>query len=331
MAFGTLTEQLDTMYTATWRIRRKEIVDQVFNATPFYYLMMKNGRKRSESGGRSIEEPLRYGKNETVTSVGRGDTVELEYTDVLRVSNWDWKYVTGHILRYFTDEQKNRGKQAQINMVNSAIDTLRDSLIDDFETKLFADGTGNAGKDINGLGNIVPIDPTAGTVGTIDRATYPWWRSNVRNMIDEEVSVHLLPRMRTMWNDCGQLGMSKSRFPNFIVCDQATYEKYEEECFEIGRIQMPDKGMMDLGFGELAFKGAPITWSPACPANTMFFLNSEFLSFIVDNFAFMKLGEWMPIYNTPGPDKVGHNMSVCNLTASNMAKHGRIYNIDVSS
>lgn len=30
----TLTEQLNTMYTTTWYLRRKEVVDNIFNATP---------------------------------------------------------------------------------------------------------------------------------------------------------------------------------------------------------------------------------------------------------------------------------------------------------
>ena len=30
----TFTEQLDTLYTTTWQLRRKAIVDQIFNATP---------------------------------------------------------------------------------------------------------------------------------------------------------------------------------------------------------------------------------------------------------------------------------------------------------
>lgn len=52
------TEQLDSLYTTTFQLRRKQIIDQVFNATPFFYLMTRKGKRRTETGGRWIEIPL---------------------------------------------------------------------------------------------------------------------------------------------------------------------------------------------------------------------------------------------------------------------------------
>ncbi|MCJ7828528.1 MAG: hypothetical protein MUP81_02175, partial [Dehalococcoidia bacterium] len=98
---NTLTEQLNTMYTTTWYLRRKTIVDNAFTATPFWYLMTKKGKRSTQTGGRSIEIPLQYAKNETVKFIGRGGTVELEATDPLTVCHYNWKYLTGHIIRYF--------------------------------------------------------------------------------------------------------------------------------------------------------------------------------------------------------------------------------------
>lgn len=58
-----LTEQLNTMYTTTWYLRRKTIVDNAFTATPFWYLMTKKGKRSTQTGGRSIEIPLQYAYN----------------------------------------------------------------------------------------------------------------------------------------------------------------------------------------------------------------------------------------------------------------------------
>ena len=99
-----------------------------------------------------------------------------------------------------------------------------------------------------------------------------------------------------------------------------------EEALEIGRILMADRKMADLGFGDLSFKGAPITWSPAAPNYEMRFLNTNHLKWTTDAIANLKLGEFKPIVQQP-EDYVAHSMSVCNLTCDNRVKQGVLYNV----
>ena len=322
----TLTEQLNTMYTTTWYLRRKTVVDNAFNATPFWYLLSKKGKRSTQEGGRSIEIPLQYAKNETVKFIGRGGTVELEATDPLTVVHWNWKYLTGHIIRYFADFQQNRGKAQLIKKVNADIDNLQSSLIDKLETSLFSDGTGDGNMAIDGVGNIIAISPTTGTVGNLDRATYSWWRNNYKNMSGEAASIYLRKRMGTMFNNCGQMGEGVSRFPDIIVCAQDVYEIYESEALEISRILIGDRKMADLGFGDIAFKGRPITWSPSCPATYLYMLNTSVMEWVADPIENFTLGEWLPIINQPR-DTVAHTMTVGDLTAGNCKRLGVIYNI----
>lgn len=324
MAAPTLTEQLNTMYTTTWYLRQKKVVDQIFNATPFWYLMSKKGKRSTQSGGRSIETPLSYAKNETCKFIGRGGTVEMEATDPLTVVHWQWRYLTGHIIRYFADFQQNRGKAQLIKKVNSDIDNLKGSLVDKLETAMFSDGTGDSSLAIDGLGNIVAIDPTTGTVGNLNRATYSWWRNKYKSMSGEAASIYLRKRMNTMFNDCGKLGEGVSRFPDILVCAQDVYEMYESECLEISRIIISDRKMADLGFGDIAFKGRPFTWSPSCSAGYLYFLNTNNLEWVADPIENFTLGDWLPIVNQPR-DVVAHSMTVGNLVCSNCAKQGVIF------
>jgi len=324
MAVNTLTEQLNTMYTTTWYLRRKEVVDNIFNATPFWYLLTKKGKRSTQTGGRAIEIPLQYAKNETVKFIGRGGTVELEATDPLTVVQWKWRYLTGHIIRYFADFQMNRGQAQLIRKVNADINNLQSSLIDSLETALFSDGTGDANQAIDGLGNIVAIAPATGTVGNLDRATYTWWRNKYKSMSGEAASIYLRKRMNTMFNDCGALGKGVSRFPDILVGAQDVYEMYESEALEISRILIGDRKMADLGFGDLAFKGRPMTWSPSCPAGYLYFLNTSVLEWIADPIENFTLGDWLPIVNQPR-DVVAHSMTVGNLVSGCPKKLGVIF------
>src|ERR1035437_2059259 len=156
MAVLSRTEVLDDLYTTTWSNRKKEVTDSIFTATPLTNELLKRGGiQMNGSGGRFLEIPLSYAKNETVKSVGRGDTISLSETKFMTVAQWNWKYIAGSIIRYFTDDTQNKSVQQHINWANSKIDNLRDSLVDLLENRLFKDGSGNGGKDIDGLDNIV--------------------------------------------------------------------------------------------------------------------------------------------------------------------------------
>ena len=323
----SFTEQLDTMYTTTFQLRRQKIIDNVFNATPFWYMLSKGNNNRTEEGGRWIEEPLMYAKNETVKFFGKGETISIDDTQPLTVARFDWKYVAGSIMRYFVDEQKNRGKRAVLNMLKSKIDNLQSSMIDKLEDSLFGDGTGDSGKAINGLGNILNTTQTTGTVGGINRADYPWWRANTTTMTGLSASQYLRKRMNTMFNDCGQQGEGVSRFPNLIVTSQTVYEYYDNEMFEIARVMINDKKLADLGFGDLAFKGRPLTWSPSLTTDNMYFLNTVFLNWVSDNIANFDMTEWKPIVDQPN-DRVAQVVSVGNLTCSNCKRQGVLHTID---
>jgi len=326
MANPTLTEQLNTMYTTTWYLRRKEIVDQIFNATPFWYLLSKKGKRSTQTGGRSIEIPLQYAKNETVKFIGKGGTVDLAATDPLTVCHWNWRYLTGHIVRYFADFQKNRGQAQLIKKVNADIDNLQASLIDHLESALFSDGTGDSGMAIDGLLNIVAEAPATGTVANLNRATYSWWRNQYKDMSGEAASIYLRKRMNTMFNDCGKQGKGVSRFPDIIVCAQDVHEMYESEALEISRIIISDRKMADLGFGDIAFKGRPMTWAPSCPDGSLYMLNTAVMEWVADPIENFTLGDWLPIVNQPR-DVVAHAMTVGNLTTGNCKRLGVIFDI----
>ena len=322
MPVNTLTEQLNTMYTTTWYLRWKTVVDQIFAATPFWYMLSKKGKRSTQNGGRSIEVPLEIAKNTTVKFIGRGGTVDLAATDQLTVVHYNWKYLTGHIIRYFSDFQRNRGKAQLIKKVTSDIANLQSSFIDYMETALFSDGTGDGGFAIEGLGNLVQTDPTSSTVvGNINQNTYSWWRNQFKSMTSLPASIHLRKEMNKMFNNCGGQGMGLTRFPDMIICAQDVHEFYESEALEISRIMISDKKLADLGFGESAYKGRPITWSPSCPAGYMYFLNTKFLEWVADPIENFTLGDWLPIINQPR-DVVNHGMAVGNVVCSNRKRQG---------
>jgi hypothetical protein len=297
MAYPSRTESLDDLYTAIWNNRKSEVTDNIFTATPTYQLMKaKGGITLDGTGGRYLEIPLSYAKNETVSSLDRGDTISISDTKFLTVAQFEWKFVAGSIVRYYVDDAKNKSKQAHLNLANAKIDNLQRSMIDKFETFIYGDGTGNNSKDPDGFGNIVAAAPTTGTVGNINRATYSWWRNKTKTATGA-ASVYLLSDMRTLFNNCS-LGQA-SDVPDAMVTDQTSQELYEDEVQEQKMIMSTGgKETADAMFApQPTFKGKPVLWSAACTAGYMYFLNFKYIGLNVDPDINMTATEWKSIPN----------------------------------
>ncbi len=318
----TLTEQLDSLYTTTWQLMRKEAIDNIFKATPFWFWLTAKERRRTEQGGRYIGVPLEYRKNETVQSFGKGDTISTQDTDPLTMAKYDWKYVAGTIVRYYQDDQQNRGKAQIMSLAKAKFRNLEQSLIDKLEADLFGDGTGNSGKDIHGLGLLVSEDGT-GVVGGINASNETWWKNQYKDMTDRAPTNYLLSDKRTMFNDCSK----GNDTPTIIVTDQSSYELYEDEVME--QKQIVNKELGDAMFENILFKGRPLVWSPSCGEGDMYFLNDRYLEWVADEFANFEMTEWKPAQDTL--DRVAQVIVSGNLVCSARNKQGVLFGIGKTS
>lgn len=317
MALPSRTETLDDLYTTTLNNRKKDTTDQIFQATPFTsHIKSSGGIKFDGTGGRYLEVPLSYGKNETVTSLGKADTISINDTAFLTTAQFEWKFVAGSVIRYFVDDAKNKSKQAHLNLLDSKIENLKMSLTDKFEQFFFSDGTGNGGKDPEGLLNLVSISPTtSSSIGNINQATYDWWR-NKQKSATGAASVYLLTDMRTLYNNCSK--GQRSEAPTFIVTDQTSHELYEDEVIE--QKQIVNKSSGDPEFDYVYFKGKPIMWSGQCPSGYMYFLNDKYISLIFDPDLYFTPTEWKTIPNQL--DRVMQIVCKLNLVVSRRASLG---------
>lgn len=318
MALPTRTETLDDLYTSTLNNRSKEVVDNIFKAIPFYNFMKSKGSIQFDgTGGRYLEIPLSYGKNDTVTSLSKGDTISISDTAFLTTAQYQWKFVAGSVVRYYVDDAKNKSKEAIFKLVDSKVENLKRSLTDKFEEFFFGDGTGNSSKDPEGLGNLVSTSPTSSlSVGNINQSTYSWWQ-NQQKSASGAASVYLLSDMRTLYNNCSK-GQSMD-VPDFIVTDQTSHELYDDEVIEQKQI-VNNTATGDPSFLNVQFKGIPIVWSPQTPSGYMYFLNTKYISIVFDPDIYFSMTEWKSIPNQL--DRVAQMVCKFNVVTSRRASLG---------
>ena len=88
---ATLTEQLDNLYVTTWQSMQSKVVDQIFDATPWFFWLKSKGKMRSHPGGRWIEEPLQYAKYDATSWVTKGQAVDLNDYEILQAAKAAWE------------------------------------------------------------------------------------------------------------------------------------------------------------------------------------------------------------------------------------------------
>ena len=261
------------------------------------------------NGGTKIVEPLIYGQNDTVGSYSGFDTIALTPQTGISAAEYEWKQYAASISMSGIEEAKNNGEQEIINLLEAKIMQAEESLREGFNQMFFADGTGNGGKDWNGLGNLVE---SGNTVGGIDSSTYSWWQSKE----DNTVAALTLAQMSSLYNSVS-VG---NDHPDLLLTTQTLFEKYE--ALLQPQLRYTDTKTADAGFQNLLFKSAPVMYDVHCPSGVFFFLNSKYITLVGHS------GKWFQQTEFIRPEDLDarYALIMCygNMTLRNRAKQGKL-------
>jgi hypothetical protein len=301
----------DALLSTTLANYRDKLTDNVFSARPLTYWLMDKGRIRTESGGTKLVEQLIYGENTTVRSYSGYETLSLTPQDGISAAEYDWKQYAASIAISGIEEAKNNGEHAIIDLLESKIMQAEESLREGFNRMFFADGTGNSGKDWNGLGNLVE---SGNTVGGINSATAgnEYWRSYE----DNTAGALTLAQMATAYNTTS-VG---NDHPDVILTTQTLFEKYESLLQP--QLRYTDTKTADAGFQNLLFKSAPIMYDVHAPVGTMFFLNSKYIKLVGHKDKWFAQTEFVRPENQDA--RFALIMCYGNLVVSNRKKQGKL-------
>jgi hypothetical protein len=307
----TANANFDALLSTTLANYRSQLTDNVFTARPLTYFLMDKGRIRMLNGGTKIVEPLIYGKNNTVGSYSGYDSLSLTPQEGISAAEYEWKQYAASIAISGIEEAKNNGEQEIINLLEAKIMQAEESMREGFNQMFFADGTGNGGKNWNGLGNLVEA---TGTVGGINRATAgnEFWRSYEEN----SAGALTLAQMSTAYNSVS-VG---NDHPDMVLTTQTLFEKYE--ALLQPQLRYTDTKTADAGFQNLLFKAAPVVYDVHCTAGIVYFLNSKYLTLVGHS------GKWFAQTEFVKPEDVDarYALIMCygNLTCRNAAKQGKL-------
>jgi len=305
----------DQILSTTLKNYVPKLADNVFTARPLFYALTNGQTIRRISGGAKIVVPIIYGTNSTAGSYAGDDTISITAQTGITAAEYNWKQYAASVTITGIEEAKNNGEAAIIDLLEGKIMQAEETIIQNMNTMFWGDGTGNGGKDMNGLNKLVGTGLTVGGIDATD-ADNDWWRSSLTNV----AGALSLTGMATMYNNIS-VGNDQ---PTIIISDQDEYEKYESLLQP--NLRYTSAEVADAGFQNLLFKGAPCTFdSDTNLDGKMFFLNTKYLRLVAHTETWFQPTPFV----RPTNQDARYAQILCygELTTSNRARQGMLYGL----
>ena len=182
---------------------------------------------------------------------------------------------------------QNSGKEAIIDLLDGRMAVAEAQIANRISGDLYLDGTGNAGKNLTGLGAAVPDAPGSGTYGGIDRGTWTFWRSVAYSGVTNGGAATTASNIQQYMDSVAVQLIRGTDKPDLIVADNNYYRLYLQSLQSIQRITDSGSSMAGAGFASLKYFGAGMASDvvldggigSSATANHMFFLNTKYLMF----------------------------------------------------
>jgi len=262
----------DSLLSTTLDNYRKTLTDNIFKSRPLLWWLTEKNSVRKLSGGVSIVEPLIIAEGQS-GSYGEWDAISIVPQEGISAAQYPWRQLFATIAISGLEEAQNNGEEAVINLLRAKVMQAEETQKAKLNRMLYADGTGNSGKDFYGLAALIGA---AGSPGGID-ATDPlnvYWRSVVKDGTGVTMPGGLPALLGSAYNSAS----NGNDVIDGIFTGQVVYEQYESTLTPNVRYQ--DVKSANAGFTSLMFKQAPIYWDRDCPAQLAYGLNSKYITLV---------------------------------------------------
>ena len=273
---------LNEIVTTTLRNRSGKTADNMLNNNALLSRMKKKGSIKPVSGGRTIVQELEYAQNGTYQRYAGYQVLNIQPSDVFTAAEYDWKQaavaVTWNGLEI---DVQNTGAEQVIDLLEGRIQNAEKTIQNNLSYDLYSNGTADGGLQVGGLQLLVVDAPTSGVVGGIDRSLWPFWRNVSYSGLANGGGAVSATTIQSYMNQLWLLTKRQNDVTDFIIADNTYFGFYWSSLQAIQRITSNDDG--EAGYQTLKFMGADVVpdgaVGAACPANHMYFLNTDYIKY----------------------------------------------------
>jgi hypothetical protein len=255
MAFAN--SSITDIIATTIQQRSGELADNVTNNNAILRELKKKGNVRPFGGGNVILEEIMYTDSSTINanSYSGYETINISPNSPISAAQFSITQYAGAVTMSGLEMLQNASKEQIIDLLEGRMKVAEAQLMNRIDYDLYQDGTGNGGKNLTGLAAAVPDDPTTGTYGGINRATWAFWNSQYyRGVTDGGAAVtaaNIQQYMTTLALRC----VRGSNKPSLFVGDSTYYGLYVSSLQAIQRVQTDGAGSAGALGAELMFYG----------------------------------------------------------------------------
>lgn len=270
MSFPNVSDILAT----TIESRSKKLADNVTNNNAILKKMEMRGKIKTFSGGHKIYQELLFAENGNAGWYSGYDILPVAAQDVISAAEFPIKQAACPVVISGLEMLQNAGKEQMIDLMEGRLTGAEATMKNLIAAGMYSDGTANSGKQLDGLNVAVPLDPTTGTYGGINRASWTFWRSKIK---DDANTSTLQASMNALW---ATLVRGNER-PDLIPCDAVYWAAFVASLQALQRFTSPETGA--LGFPSLKYMDADVILDGGiggnAPTGTAFFLNCDYLHY----------------------------------------------------
>lgn len=277
MAFAN--SAISDIIATTIQNRSGKIADNVTKNNALLARLQQRGNVKPASGGNVILQELSFAENANAGWYSGYEALPVAPSDVISAAQYDWKQAACPVTVSGLEQLMNAGKEQIIDLLEARMNVAEATMANLIAAGIYADGTGNGGKEIGGLNLLVPLDPTTGVAGGIDRQNWNFWRSKIFAAVATGGAAttpsNIQGYMNTLW---ASLVRGQDR-PDLIVVDNAYWGFYMASLQSMQRFTSTDDAK--LGFVSIKYMDADVVLDGGIggfdPAKTMFMLNTKYL------------------------------------------------------
>ena len=264
----------------TIQSRSGELADNLTQNNAILQRLNSKGNVRPFSGGNVILEEIFYDDTTTNNASSYSGYEVLNITPDSPISAAQFKIAqyAASVTMSGLEMLQNSSKEAIIDLIDGRMQVSEARLLNRISGDLYLDGTGNGGKNVDGLAAAVAVSPTTGTYGGINRANFTFWRNQITT---GATSATMLAKM----TEAAIKQIRGTDKADLYIAGNNMYQYFVNALQAIQRITTEESGA--AGFASLKFYGggtsADVVLGGGIGAqentNYMYLLNTNYIFF----------------------------------------------------
>ena len=280
MAFAN--SAITDIIATTIQSRSGELADNLTQNNAILQRLNQKGNVRPFSGGNVILEEIMYDDTTTnnANSYSGYEVLNIAPDSPISAAQYKIAQYADAVTMSGLEMLQNSSKEAIIDLLDGRMQVSEARLLNRISGDLYGDGTGNGGKNLDGLGAAVAAVPTTGTYGGINRATWTFWQNQITSGATSSSTI--LAAMTTA--AIKQIrGTDKA---DLIVAGNTLYSYYVGALQAIQRIAAEESGA--AGFASLKFYGGGTSADVVLGGGYGAEENALYMYFLNTNYIFLR-------------------------------------------